>query len=67
MKLCDLIADYVAFRQSMGHKFTGSNDRLQAFCRAVGSDIEVRDVAAEKSSPFSAVPRPVIGMTSTPR
>ena len=59
MKLCDLIADYVAFRQSMGHKFTGSNDRLQAFCRAVGSDIEVRDVAAEKV--FSFLGRPTTG------
>jgi len=38
MKLRDLIADYVTFRQSMGQKFTSCNDRLQAFCRAVGRE-----------------------------
>jgi integrase/recombinase XerD len=48
MKLRDLIADYVAFRQAMGYKFTSSNDRLQAFCRAVGSDIDLRDVTTER-------------------
>jgi site-specific recombinase XerD len=48
MKLRDLIADYVAFRQAMGQKFIGSNDRLQAFCRAVGSDVDAREVAANR-------------------
>ena len=52
MKLRDLIADYVAFRQAMGYKFTGCNDRLQAFCRAVGSDIDAHDVAAERVRQF---------------
>jgi len=56
MKLRDLITDYVAFRQSMGHKFTSSNDRLQAFCRAVGSDIDARDVAAERVLSFLGRP-----------
>jgi integrase/recombinase XerD len=48
MKLRALITDYVAFRQAMGQKFTGSNDRLQAFCRVVGSDVDAVDVAAER-------------------
>jgi site-specific recombinase XerD len=48
MKLRDLIANYVAFRQSMGYKFTGCNDRLQAFCRTVGSDIDIQDVTTER-------------------
>jgi site-specific recombinase XerD len=48
MKLRDLIADYVAFRQAMGQKFTSCADRLQAFCRAVGIDSEARDVTAEQ-------------------
>ena len=48
MKLRDLIADYVTFRQSMGLKFTSCNDRLQAFCRAAGSDVDARDVTAER-------------------
>ena len=48
MKLSDLIAGYVAFRQSMGYKFTSCNDRLQAFCRAVGSDVDAQDVTVEQ-------------------
>ena len=56
MKLRDLIADYVVFRQSMGYKFTGCNDRLQAFCRAVGSDIDARDVTTERVLSFLGRP-----------
>jgi integrase/recombinase XerD len=56
MKLPDLIADYVAFRQAMGQKFSGSNYRLQAFCRAVGSDVDARDVAAERVLSFLGRP-----------
>ena len=37
MRLQDLIADYVDFRRAMGHKLISGNERLQAFCRAVGS------------------------------
>jgi hypothetical protein len=56
MKLRDLIADYVTFRQSMGYKFTGCNDRLQAFCRVVGSGIDVRDVTTERVLRFLGPP-----------
>lgn len=56
MKLRDLIADYVAFRHAMGYKFTSGNDRLQAFCRAVGGDMDARDVAAERVHSFLGHP-----------
>src|SRR5262249_3592100 len=56
MKLRNLIADYVAFRQSMGYKFTGSNVRLQTFCRVVGSDIDVEDVTTERVLRFLGRP-----------
>jgi len=57
MKLRDLIADYVAFRQSMGPKFTECNYHLQAFCRTVGSDVDVRDVSAEKVLSYLGCPK----------
>jgi integrase/recombinase XerD len=56
MKLRDLIADYAAFRQSMGQKFTSCNNLLQAFCRAVGSDVDMRDVTAERVLSFLGRP-----------
>lgn len=44
MKLRDLIVDYVVFQQSMGRKFTSDRYLLHSFCRAMGSDIGVKDV-----------------------
>ena len=52
MRLQDLIVNYVDFRRAMGHKFISGNERLQAFCRAVGSDIDARDVDAERVLSF---------------
>jgi integrase/recombinase XerD len=52
MKLHDLIVEYVAFRQSMGRKFTACNCQLQIFARVVGSDIDVRDVTEERVLSF---------------
>ncbi len=57
MKLRDLIADYVAFRQSMGQKFASRNAQLQAFCRAVGSKVDARGVAAEQVLSFLGHPK----------
>lgn len=56
MKLRDLIADYVDFRQAMGHKFTSCNNRLQAFCHAVGKDIDACDVDPERVRSFLGRP-----------
>src|SRR5947208_106866 len=44
MRLQDLIADYEDFRRAMGHKLISGNERLQAFCRAVGDGIDACDV-----------------------
>jgi len=56
VKLRDLIADYVAFRQSMGQKFTSCGHLLQAFCHAVGSETEVQDVDREQVLSFFGRP-----------
>jgi integrase/recombinase XerD len=48
VKLRDLIADYVDFRQSMGQKFTSCGHLLQAFCHAVGGETEITDVDREQ-------------------
>jgi integrase/recombinase XerD len=52
MRLQDLISDYVDFRRAMGHKFISGNERLQAFCRAMGNNVNVRDVDAERVLSF---------------
>ena len=56
MKLRNLIADYVTFRQSLGQKFTSCNDQLQCFCRAVGNDVDAADVATERVSAYLGRP-----------
>lgn len=40
----------------MGHKFTSCNNRLQAFCRAVGRDIDACDVDTEQVLSFLGRP-----------
>lgn len=67
MKLRDLIADYVAFRQAMGYKFTGCNDRLGRFVApSVAILMRTMSLPSECAS-FLALPQPFIGMTSTRR
>jgi site-specific recombinase XerD len=56
MKLCCLITDYVAFRQSLGQKFTSCRNLLQAFCHAVGSEIDVKDVDRDRVLSFLGPP-----------
>jgi site-specific recombinase XerD len=56
MKLADVIATYVTLRQSMGCRFTTSQYRLQAFCRAVGPDREMQDVDRDRVLAFLGPP-----------
>ena len=56
MKIRDLIADYVAFRRSMGQKFTSCGHLLQAFCHAVGGETEMEDVDRERVLSFFGLP-----------
>ena len=57
MKLRDLISDYVAFRQSMGQKFTTFTNILRAFCKASGGDdIEANQVNPDRVLSFLGQP-----------
>lgn len=56
MKIRDLIADYVAFRRSMGQKFTSCGHLLQAFCHTVGGEMEMEDVDRERVLSFFGRP-----------
>ncbi|MGH2436188.1 MAG: tyrosine-type recombinase/integrase [bacterium] len=56
MKLVDVIADYVALRQSMGYRFTSAKYRLDAFGRAVGADVQIQDVNPDRVLAFLGAP-----------
>jgi site-specific recombinase XerD len=59
MKLKALIAQYVAFRKSLGARFEHTEGRLNAFCRCMGEEIKVTDVQAEQVHAFVAGTGPV--------
>ena len=59
MKLKALIAQYVAFRKSLGARFENSEGRLNAFCRWMGEEINVTDIQAERVNAFLAGSGPV--------
>lgn len=52
MKLNKLIAQYVAFRKSMGEDFESAESLLKTFCRRMGEDIDLADVSAEHVQTF---------------
>jgi integrase/recombinase XerD len=52
MKLKQLIAQYVAFRKSMGNDFETVERLFKTFCRAMGDEIEVDDVTADRVKAF---------------
>jgi len=52
MKLKQLIAQYVAFRKSMGNDFEKEERLFKTFCRALGDEIEVDDVTADRVKTF---------------
>jgi integrase/recombinase XerD len=56
MKLQDLIAEYIGFRQSMGQKFTSSGYPLKAFGRLLGENFEVQDVDPDSVLSFLGTP-----------
>ena len=54
MNLQSIVEQYATFRKTLGERF-GTNGRLlKAFCRAVGQELDVADVSAEKVSEFLA-------------
>lgn len=58
MKLCELAAQYVTHKQSMGMRFRTEHRTLKSFCRAMG-DIAVADVQAPTVLAFIAGTGPV--------
>jgi len=59
MKLKALIAQYVAFRKSLGARFENAEGRLKTFCQYMGEEINVTDVQAERVNAFLAGTGPV--------
>ena len=59
MKLHQLISQYVAFRKSMGEKFNTCECVLKAFCRAMGDQVDINDVRADRVVTFLAGAGPV--------
>ena len=54
MKLKALIAQYVAFRKSLGACFENREGRLNTFCRWIGEEINITDVQPERVNAFLA-------------
>jgi integrase/recombinase XerD len=52
MKLKQLIAQYLAFRKSMGNDFEKEEGLFKTFCRVMGDEIEVADVTADRVKAF---------------
>ena len=52
MKLQEMIAQYVAFRESMGEEFESAESLLNTFSRRMGLDIDVRYVRAKQVRAF---------------
>ena len=52
MKLNELVAQYVAFRKSLGCDFESVESLLKTFCRRMGEDIDFADVSAERVQAF---------------
>ncbi len=58
MKLSALVAQYVAYKQSMGMRFHTEARTLRSFCRAMG-DITVAEIAADRVQAYIAGTGPV--------
>lgn len=59
MRLRQLISQYVAFRKSMGERFNTCEYVLKAFCRAMGNQVDINDVRADRVGTFLAGAGPV--------
>jgi integrase/recombinase XerD len=52
MNLQMICQQYAGFRKKLGERFSVNGRILKAFCRAMGPDIDVADVAPEKANSF---------------
>jgi site-specific recombinase XerD len=52
MTLLHVVEEYAAFRRTLGEKFGVNGQVLRAFCKAMGKDASLQDVAPERVSAF---------------
>jgi len=52
MNLQMICEQYAAFRKGLGERFSVNRIHLQAFCRAMGPDIDIAEVSPEKVNAF---------------
>jgi integrase/recombinase XerD len=52
MKLKAVVCNYAAYRRAMGEKFRTNECILNAFCKCMGTDIDIEGVSAEKVAEF---------------
>src|SRR5690349_8144112 len=52
MKLQTICERYAAFRKTLGERFETNGRQLKAFCRAMGQNIDIVDVAPKKVNTF---------------
>ena len=52
MNLQHVVEEYAAFRRTLGERFGVNGKVLKAFCRAVGEDAALQDVAPGRVSSF---------------
>jgi hypothetical protein len=69
MTLHLLCEQYAAFRKSLGERFAVNGRYVKAFCRAMGSDIDIAEVCPDKVKMFSMamVHSPLAGKCGTMR
>jgi site-specific recombinase XerD len=58
MRLAQLTAEYVTFKQSLGMRFRTESVSLKAFCRAMG-DIDITQVSPQAVTDYLAGTRPI--------
>jgi integrase/recombinase XerD len=52
MKLQSICKQYAAFRRALGERFEVNGRHLKAFCRAMGQNIDIKNVSPEKVNAF---------------
>ena len=52
MNLQHVVEEYATFRRTVGERFRVNGNVLKAFCRAMGKDAALQDVAPERVSSF---------------
>ena len=54
MNLQNSCEQYAAFRKTLGERFEVNGRQLEAFCRAIGQNLDIADVSPEQVNTFLA-------------